>query len=77
MWFFKVLAVLVVSVPLGIIGTFLLGDLWAWVEETHGIEAVGHAMYAGWCFIATYAVIAVLGLVLFARPRRRWVGDRA
>lgn len=71
MWLLKALAVLVVSVPLAIFGTFALGDLWAWVEETHGIEAVGHAMYAGWCYLATYAVIAVLGLALIALPRRK------
>ncbi len=71
MWFLKVLAVLIVSIPLGILGTFFLGDLWAWVEDTHGIEAVGHASYAGWCFASTYAVIAALGLVLFARPTAR------
>ena len=67
-WLLKVLAVLVVSVPAGIVGTFMLGPLWAWVEQRHGIEAVGHAMYAGWCFLATYSAIALLGLALFARP---------
>lgn len=70
MWLLKVLAVLVVSVPVGIVGTFVLGPLWSWVEERHGIEAVGHAMYAGWCFLATYSAVALLGLLLFARPKR-------
>jgi hypothetical protein len=28
-------------------------------------------MYAGWCYLATYAVIVVLGLVLIALPRRK------
>jgi hypothetical protein len=63
--------VLVLSVPLAVFGTFALGDLWAWVEETHGIEAVGHAMYAGCCYLVTYAVIAVLGLLLIALTRRK------
>lgn len=67
----KIIAVLVISLPLGLVGTFMLGPLWNWVEDTHGIEAVGHAMYAGWCFIATYSAIALLGLVLFARPKPR------
>jgi hypothetical protein len=69
-WLLKVLAVLVLSVPVGVVGTFMLGPLWTWVEERHGIEAVGHAMYAGWCFGATCSAVAVLGLALFARPAR-------
>ena len=66
----RVLLVLVVSAPLSIFATFALSPLWNWVETRFGIEAVGHAMYAGWCFLATYAVIAVLALALFARPTR-------
>ncbi len=67
----KIVAVLVVALPLAVVGTFMLGPLWAWVEDTHGIESVGHAMYAGWCFVATYAAIAVLGLALVALTGRR------
>lgn len=69
-WLLKVLAILVLAAPASIFGTFLLGPLWAWVEERHGIEAVGHAMYAGWCFLATYSAVALFGLLLFARPTR-------
>jgi hypothetical protein len=65
----RVLAVLVVSAPFGIVGTFMLGPLWSWIEARFGIEAVGHAMYAGWCFAATYAATALLGLALLAWSR--------
>jgi hypothetical protein len=69
MWFLKLLAVLVVSVPLAIFGTFMLGPLWARVETVHGIESVGHAMYAGWCYAATYGAVVMAGLLLvFALP---------
>jgi len=74
-WLLKILAVLVISLPLSLVGTFMLGPLWAWVEETHGIESVGHALYAGWCFVATYGAIVFGGLALVAaltpskRPR--------
>jgi len=70
MWFLKVFAVLVVSLPMAVFGTFALGDLWAWVETRHGIEAVGHAMYAGWCYGVTYFAIVLVGLLLFALPKR-------
>lgn len=70
-WLLKALAVLVVSIPVGVIGTFMLGPLWSWVEERHGIEAVGHAMYAGWCFLATYSAVALVGLLLLALPTKR------
>lgn len=72
MWLLKVLAVLVVSAPVSAFGTFALGPLWALVETRYGVEAVGHAMYAGWCFITTYSVTAMLGLLLvFALPTSR------
>lgn len=72
MWVLKVLGVLVISAPLSVFGTFMLGPLWNWFETTQGIESVGHAMYAGWCFIATYAATAFVGLAglaLLGRPR--------
>jgi hypothetical protein len=62
MWILKLLAVLILSAPLAVVATFMLGPLWAHVESTYGIEAVGHAMYAGWCYVATYAALVTLGL---------------
>ena len=64
--FLKIVAVLLVSLPLSVFGTFMLGPLWAAIEETHGIESVGHAMYAGWCFVATYAAFVLAGVTLVA-----------
>lgn len=71
MWFLKLLGVLAISLPLAVAGTFMLGPLWAWFEEVHGIESVGHAMYAGWCYLATYAVIASLGIGVLAWPKSK------
>jgi hypothetical protein len=69
MWFLKILAVLIGSVPMAIGGTFMLGPLWERVEAVHGIESVGHAMYAGWCYVATYGAVVMVGLLLvFALP---------
>ena len=77
-WILKVLAVLVVSLPLAFFGTFALGGLWEWFETRHGIEAVGHAMYSGWCYVVTYAAIVLVGLIglaLLARPSTRRIED--
>jgi hypothetical protein len=71
MWFLKVLLVLIVAVPLAFVGTFILAPLWSWIEARFAIEAMGHSAPAGWCFIATYALLALLGLVIFAVPTRR------
>jgi hypothetical protein len=72
MWFLKMLAIAVVSVPLAIFGTFMLGPLWSRVETVYGIESVGHAMYAGWCYVATYGVVVMAGLLLvFALPKSK------
>jgi hypothetical protein len=59
----KVLMVIILSLPLSVVGTFALGDVWAWFESQHGIESVGHAMYAGWCFGVTYAALVCIGLM--------------
>lgn len=60
----KIALVLVGALPLSLVGTFMLGPLWEWLEAAHGIESVGHAMYAGWCFAATYGAIVVVGIGL-------------
>jgi hypothetical protein len=60
----KILAVLVLSLPLSICATFALGDVWAWFEHEHGIESVGHAMYAGWCYAVTYGATVFVGVMV-------------
>ena len=72
--FLKVLAVFILSMPLSIVATFALGDVWAWFERERGIESVGHAMYAGWCFQVTYAAllfVGLFGLLLISVFKRR------
>jgi hypothetical protein len=71
MWFLKLLGVLVVSLPFAVAATFMLGPLWAWFEEVHRIESVGHAMYAGWCYVATYSVMVTLWLVILVWPKSK------
>jgi hypothetical protein len=67
----KVIVILVLALPIAVVGTFMLGPLWSWVEATYGIESVGHAMYAGWCFVATYAVLAFLGLLMLSLAKSK------
>ena len=69
MSFLKVLAVLVVSAPVSVFGTFMLMPLWSWIESRFNVEAVGHAMDAGWCFAVTYGAIVLLGLILVLPTR--------
>ncbi len=63
------LGVLVLSLPLGVLLTLLLLPLWRWLEDTAGIEAIGHSGPAAWCYGAAIAAFAVLGLALLWRPR--------
>ena len=63
------LGVLVLSLPLGVLLTLLLLPLWRWLEDTAGIEAIGHSGPAAWCYGAAIVVLAVLGLALLWRPR--------
>ncbi len=65
----KTLGVLLASVPLAVVATFMLGSVWKWLEATHGIESWGHSGPAEWCYAASYvgcvlllaAIAAVVG----------------
>ena len=63
------LGVLVLSLPLGVLLTLLLLPLWRWLEDTVGIEAIGHSGPAAWCYGAAITACVVLGLALVWRPR--------
>lgn len=63
------LGVLVLSLPLGVLLTLLLLPLWRWLEDTAGIEAIGHSAPAAWCYGAAISLFALLGLALVWRPR--------
>jgi hypothetical protein len=66
------LAVLVISAPVSVVLTFLLVPFWRWLEETQGIESIGHSGPAGWCYLAVFVLcLVVLGGVGFRMARRR------
>ena len=56
------LAVLVVSLPIAFIVTFLLSPLWSWIEATYGIESIGHSGPSDWCFYLVYGVLSSIAL---------------
>lgn len=56
--------ILLVLVPVAVVVTFLLFPLWSYIESTFGIEAVGHAMIAEWCFVSVYASLAFLFFIV-------------
>jgi hypothetical protein len=51
----------VVSVPIGIVLTFLLIPFWRWLEQTTGIESIGHSGPAEWCYVAM-VLLSLAGL---------------
>jgi hypothetical protein len=75
-FFLSLLGIVLISAPLSIVITILLFPLWSWIEESTGIESVGHSGPAGWCYATIYLLLAVsAALVLFLRHRRE--KDRA
>ena len=66
-----VLGVLVLSVPLAFVGTFLLLPLWRWIEATYQIESVGHSGPADWCFELIYTLLVILCLGALWLIRRK------
>ena len=68
---------LLASLPLAAVTTVLLFPLWAWVEATFAIEAVGHSGPADWCYAGAYLTWALgLGWLVRRRLGRR-SADRA
>jgi len=58
--------VLIVALPVTVLVTIWLTQLWTWVETTQGIESIGHSGPADWCFEAVYAIVGGLaGLALW------------
>jgi hypothetical protein len=59
--------VFVIGLPVAFIATFCLFPFWSWIENTFGVESVGHSGPAEWCFYATYAILEVffIGLIFF------------
>jgi len=55
-------ALLVILAPICFIATFLLHPLWSWIEATFGVESIGHAAPADWCFFAVYGLFVIVSL---------------
>ena len=73
LWILIGFGITLLSVPVGLIITFLLIPFWGWLEKRFGIESIGHSGPAGWCYIASFILaVTVLGwLWLFKRKKKR------
>jgi len=64
------LLICIVAVPVAVLVTIICRPLWAWLESTTGIEAIGHSGPAEWCYLCIYLiVICCAGLGWAARRR--------
>jgi TRAP-type C4-dicarboxylate transport system permease small subunit len=68
----KGLAIIAVSLPLGVMATFVLLPFWRWLERTTGIESIGHSGPAGWCYLVGVAA-AVLTIAAFVVVNGQWL----
>lgn len=55
----------------GVLLTLMLLPLWGWLDTRFGIEALGHSGPAPWCYGLSIGALALLGIILLARARRR------
>ena len=62
---------LLLAVPVSVFVTLLLLPLWRWTEARLHVESVGHFGPAGWCFLATYALVTSVGGAVWSRRTRR------
>ena len=57
-----VVALVVLSFPVSALLTLLLVPLWRWIEESYGLESIGHSGPPEWCYAATLPVcVSTLG----------------
>jgi hypothetical protein len=56
-----ILLILLLALPVSAVLTWVLSGFWGWFELRSGIESLGHSGPAGWCYLATFAVVAPLG----------------
>ena len=61
-----VLPVLLVFFPISFMVTFIFHPFWSWIEETYGIESMGHSGPADWCFWLVYSVFVMLILIFWS-----------
>lgn len=66
----RVMLMLILLVPCSFILTFLLFPLWQGFENAFGINAIGHASIADWCFFATYSACALIVFLLIAMRKK-------
>jgi TRAP-type C4-dicarboxylate transport system permease small subunit len=64
------LAAALALLPVSLAITVLLVPLWRRVEESTGIEALGHSGPADWCFWVVYASLLVGAALVALRLRR-------
>ena len=64
-------AIVVLSFPVSALVTLLLVPLWRWIEESYGLESIGHSGPAEWCYVATFLVcVSTLGCFYMSGKKR-------
>jgi hypothetical protein len=66
----KLLAAVVVALPLSAVATIMLFPLWSWIEDSTGIESVGHSGPDGWCYVVVFFIFAAGATVMVSVSHR-------
>jgi hypothetical protein len=61
----------VVALPLSAVTTILLFPLWSWIEDSTGIESVGHSGPDGWCYVVVFFIFVSGATLMVFRHRDR------
>jgi hypothetical protein len=62
---------LVLLLPTAVVFTIMLFPLWSWIEDSFGIESVGHSGPADWCYLLVFGLLVVTVIPGFWILRRR------
>jgi predicted PurR-regulated permease PerM len=65
--------VIITAIPSSIIITIILNPVWSWLEMSTGIESMGHAGPAEWCYMLIFFLL-ILGatiIILISKQHRQ------
>ena len=65
----RILLVALIAIPVAIVLALVMLPVWRWFEASTDIESIGHSGPATWCFVATYVMAFLVGILIPIRSK--------
>jgi len=61
----RIILIAVAALPIGLTLTLFLMPFWRWLEESTGIESIGHSGPSSWSYVFVYAIVLITGIIIW------------